>query len=287
MKLTFFLAILLSVLFIGCKKVQPNMPEPSNICDCLKEQRSTFFMGEKFGEEKIDLDTIIMPVYFADGNPANFDSINDTYVYFDANYSDAISYEWKVGNDPTLKTTKSFGLYFSGPVDISVRLVMKSKPNTVCIPGDDGIDTIYRNLTITNVTPSPLWGSYYGSSSEAPNDYFTIEIDTLTRFFSFLTPPYACNEVIKNLPNGKINPVSFIRQLGSSSYCFEGMGDQTPPYNDIIHVESISSYFPERCRGIYDPKTEEIKITYFTREIITPFQLGSEFTERVFIGKKI
>ncbi len=279
--------ILFFVLLVSCKKEQPLINTPKDVCNCLKEQRSSFFMGEKFGSQNPPFATIIMPVYFSDGNPVNFDSLNDVYVYFEANYKDAISYKWQVGNNATQQTTASFGLYFSGPVDnIPVTLITTSTPNPKCIPNDDGQDTVVRYLTIKNELPHPIWGSYYGATTDNPNDYFTIEIDTLTSYFSSI-PGNVCREVIKNLPNGKIHPVAFNREFGSMSYCFEGLGDVSPPYDDIIFVgQPQPLIFSQTSRGIYDRTTGEIRITYFTREIITPTQLGNEYTEHTFIGQK-
>lgn len=244
-------------------------------------------MGEKFGDLNIDLDTIIMPVIYADGDPANFDSINDVYVFFSANYDDALSYEWQVGNNTTSQTTKEFGLYFTDTMTINVRLIMTSTPNTKCFPNDDGIDTIDRVLSIRNVQPHPMWGTYSGHTTDNPNVDFTIEIDTLTRYSSQQSL-FLCQEVIKNLPNGKVNPVAFSRVLGSASYSFIGLGDVPPPYNDIIYVgQPNTSIFAQSSRGVYDPKTGEIRITYFTKDILSSTQLSGSFTEHTFIGKKL
>lgn len=110
MKPFIVLVFIVPFLFLGCKKVQPEMNEAQNVCDCLKEQRSTFFMGELYGDVQIDLDTVIMPIAFGDGNPANFQYINYTYITFSSNNPNALSYEWQVGNNSTTQTTKEFSL---------------------------------------------------------------------------------------------------------------------------------------------------------------------------------
>lgn len=285
----FYVSIIAVFLLItSCKKEQPLIGEAKDPCDCLTEQRSTFFMGEKFGDQRIDLDTVNMPVFYADGDSNNFDDINDVFVYFESDYEDALSYTWEVGSNSTQIFDQSFGLFFQDTTTINVRLIVTSEPNTDCFPNDDGIDTVDRILTITNPSPHPLWGEYEGYLEENPSDIFTIEIDTLTRFFSFLTPPYNCSEVIKNLPQGKVNPVSIIRAFGSASYAFEGLGDVPPPYDDITHIgQSSTSIFNQTSRGLFNPETDEIRITYYTREIITSFQLGTDYTEHVFVGTKI
>lgn len=282
------LLFLMILVLFGCKKIeQPTLTESNDPCDCLIKQRSTFFMGEKFGEQYIDLDTIIMPVGLGDGNPANFDYINYTYVTFKANNPSALSYEWQVGNNSTSQTSKEFSLYFLDSVSqMPVRLIMKSKPNKNCIPNDDGIDTIVRYLNIKNKLPHPMWGKYYGFSSEAPNDYFIIEIDT-AQFPITVFGESVLAEVVYNLPKGKTKPFAFGKDLGSASFCYIGAEDNLPPYTDLIYVGNKSEDFENKCRSYYNRKTKEIEIIYYTKEIITPFNLGTVFTKKIFKGKKI
>lgn len=67
-----------------------------------------------------------------------------------------------------------------------------------------------------------------------------------------------------------------------------GIGDMTPPYNDIIIVGDKSSLDPDlSCRGFYDRIKNELKIIYYTREILSPYQLSNVYVEKVFTGKKI
>lgn len=286
-KMTMLLVVALA-LVLGCKKkVQPDMGGAQNACDCLKEQRSSFFMGEIYGEQYIDLDTVIMPIYYSDGNPANYQYINYTYITFKSNNPNALSYEWQVGSNSTSQTVREFSLYFLDSLDqLPVRLITKSKPNTKCIPNDDGIDTIIRYLNIKNMLPNPMWGKYYGYSSEAPNDYFTIEIDT-AQFPITVVGDSSLAEVVYNLPNGKHKPFAFGRELGSASYCFVGAGDNLPPYNDLFYVGDKSLDFSNQCRAYYNRFTKEIEIIYFTREIIDQYYLSNTYTRKVFKGKKI
>jgi len=280
---------------LACKKIeQPEMDATQDPCDCLEQQRTTFSMGEKFGPEFIDLDTIYKPMNYGDGNPANFYPQTYAYVYFSANYKDAISYEWQVGQNPTTQTTADFGLYFTQLVDnLPVRLIIKSKPNKKCFPNDDGIDTIYRYLTIQCPILPPIVGKYEGSLQSNPNEKFVIEFDTLTRYYS-LWNSNVCGIVCKNLPNGKIKPLTVGSDLGGGSYSFflgEFEGD-IPHDDDIIYVKDdiggwINGYFHERSRGIYDRKTKEIKIWFFTKEVINATTLSQDVTAEIFIGKRI
>lgn len=266
---------------LACKKIeQPELSTVKDPCDCLIKQRSTFFIGEKHGDQYIDLDTIIMPVGFGEGNPINFEFINYTYVTFKSNNPNAISYEWKVGNNSVSQVVKEFSLYFLDSVNqMPIQLITKTKPNKKCIPNDDGIDTIVRYLSIKNKLPHPVWGKYYGFSSEAPNDYFTIEIDT-AKFPITVVGDSVLAEVVYNLPNGKLNPFAFGRALGPASYCFIGAKDIIMPYNDVFYVGDKSGDFNNRCRSYYNRFTKEIEIVYYTREIVDQFNLGQVFTKK-------
>jgi hypothetical protein len=84
-----------------------------------------------------------------------------------------------------------------------------------------------------------------------------------------------------------MRPVSIGRQFGSMTYSFQGCADAPGPYNDIIYVEDINSLFENSTRGIFNPVDNTIRITYYTREIIDQFQLGSEYQEHVFVGTKL
>ncbi|MBX2895412.1 MAG: hypothetical protein KF763_08210 [Cyclobacteriaceae bacterium] len=102
--------------------------------------------------------------------------ITDNFVVFraDSNYT---SYEWKIGDDPRTFTTKEVSLLFRYPEsNLPIRLIAKWLPDKRCFPEDDGIDTVYRYLTVIDKELNPIFGSYEGALTSNPTDIYTVEI---------------------------------------------------------------------------------------------------------------
>jgi hypothetical protein len=298
-KLTYILFFFLAV---SCKKDDFSSTGGYN-CANEKPVSADFMMGEIYGDEFIDLDTVVMDVDYKDGNPVNYD--RDTYrtVHFKANIAGA-SYEWQVGNNGTVKTSKEFSLLFSNRVGtIPVRLIVHKAPNKYCFPNDDGIDTIVRYLTVDNVEPHPLFGEYKGYSLSNPSEQFTIKMDT-SRFnqlgFEPYTGHYSVYNGVYNLPNGNTGWQSF---GGGTNSAVCGNYEYSPqlPYNHMWYCfgdykyilmtnEYPSTYTAEmnfknftRCR--YYPETKKIVIIYWYRKLITYNTFGPKMAD-VFIGYK-
>lgn len=280
----FFLAF---VVVSSCKKEQPQ-PDASLNCDCAKEVSADFKMGEKFGNQFVELDTIAMPIDYADGNPANYNYLNSVYVYFSANYENATSYEWQVGNNSTVHTEKDFGLYFNDTIGtIQVRLIVHAKPNLICNPYDDGVDTMVKYLTIRNVEPDPLTGFYFGYNTNDPTHFFTIQIDTARIYQNYLPNGFGLGLCLKNLPEGK--DWAFIQgNFGSTTSCFTSCDDKIQPYptNFVLYNEQYGNLDKSTC-GIYDKYKNEIRINYYSAPVINSTTLGTPFPKRTFIGKRI
>jgi len=289
MKNNLFLILCAFALLTNCRKEQPSMNENNN-CDCAKEVSADFQMGEKFGEEFVELDTIAMPISYYDGNPANFGYQNDVYVYFSANIKNAISYEWQVGANSITQSTKDFGLYFSDTIGtIPVRLIVHAKPNLICFPNDDGVDTVIKYLTIRNVQPDPLTGKYSGYNTNDPTHVFTIEIDTTRIATTFSPYGYHIGLGIKNLPDGNHNWFFVRGDFGSTTRCFTNVGaiGGQPYTGNVIVYDEEYGIFNKSTVGIHDLKTNKITINYYSVPVINQFTLGTPFPKRTFIGTKI
>ncbi len=289
MKNTLFPILCAFALLTSCRKEQPSMNENNN-CECAKEVSADFQMGEKFGEEFLELDTIAMPIFYNDGNPANFQYQTDVYVYFSANIKNAISYEWQVGANSIAQSTKDFGLYFTDTIGtIPVRLIVHAKPNLICFPNDDGVDTVVKYLTIRNVVPDPLTGKYSGYNTNDPAHVFTIEIDTTRIATTFSPYGYHIGLGIKNLPDGNHNWFFVRGDFGSTTRCFTNVGaiGGQPYAGNVIVYDEEYGVFNKSTVGIYDPKTNKITINYYSVPVINQFTLGTPFPKRTFIGTKI
>ncbi len=82
-------------------------------------------------------------------------------------------YQWKVGDDPLIRTAKQFELSFEKPYGaIRVRLITKyvAKRGTLI----SGVDTTFQDIYIGN--KPPLFGEYEGYNTDNPNHKFKIKI---------------------------------------------------------------------------------------------------------------
>ena len=87
-------------------------------------------------------------------------------------------YTWKVGNDERTWNTKKFRLNFIGTRGtIPIRLIVKNNSvDTGCNPGDKGIDTVTKYLTVLGSNDLAIVGAYKGYNVDNPNDVFTVTI---------------------------------------------------------------------------------------------------------------
>ena len=89
-------------------------------------------------------------------------------------------YVWKVGDDARTWTTKKFRLNFIGFIGtLPIHLIVKNNSvDTLCNPGDDGIDTVTKYLTVVGRESLAILGSYKGYNLDNPSDTFTVTVRT-------------------------------------------------------------------------------------------------------------
>lgn len=131
---------LLLITLTACRKEQPEMTtEISNPCDCASEVVADFDILEISGqtgsifEKTTPTDTIL----------------KNKSVRFLAKDS-AANYTWYIGNE--VLTDREVVRYFDNSIagqDISISLVIKKSPNTICYPNDDGYDSIVKILHVS------------------------------------------------------------------------------------------------------------------------------------------
>lgn len=122
------------------------------------------------------------------------ENLRDTSFFADSVYrNNRVSFEatrtydstvWKVGDDPRSFHKPSFNLSFVNFLGtIDVFLTARTTPNQRCFPGDDGVYTASKRLTVLEqfdkpgLSISPLVGSYKGAFKETPTDTFTVSIN--------------------------------------------------------------------------------------------------------------
>ena len=88
--------------------------------------------------------------------------------------------EWRIGTDPHTFTKNPQLLDFQQPVGtISVRLI-GTRAVDKCRPGDRGVDTLMKTLTVVPYDPAQpraaIAGVFLGAASNAPADTFRVSI---------------------------------------------------------------------------------------------------------------
>ena len=166
-KLNVFIILLAAVLLFlnSCCKVcqDPANPDCENYDPCFREITANFKMGSwveaSIGHKYFEMDTCH----------------RGTELTFEALDSSNVTYEWKIGTDPTVFTSRKFRLVFGSPAEIDVRLIVKKKDN--CVSGASLIDTLTKRLVIRNTTERDIFnGKYHGYLESNIKDTFNITI---------------------------------------------------------------------------------------------------------------
>jgi hypothetical protein len=141
MKHKLFYGVICSLIFLtACKKkVQPDMGAFNENCDCATEVSADFLMEEMASfinttgvVKQTDTDTM-----YADRD-----------VHFYALEPNA-NYTWVIGAETI--NEREFYRYFDASLigqTLEITLIVHKAPNNICLPSDDGIDTLTRYLTI-------------------------------------------------------------------------------------------------------------------------------------------
>jgi hypothetical protein len=274
MKRTLYILFFTLAFLTSCHKEQPNINDFKN-CDCVKEVSAEFQMGQKLQDVFFDLDTIHYYPSFEDHGTYWTSQLNgNCYVNFSANIENATSYEWQIGNSSVVYTSKEFGLYFGDTVGtIPITLIVKSKPNKICFPNDDGIDTLTRYLTITVMEKPTFFGTYLGANDYDPTNQFTIKIDTHMYGGLPISSQRYIGYGVKNLPFGN----EFAGFYNFNTCSFEGIDNSD---NDLIEIMS-------GAKGYYLKDKNELVIEYQSRVFNSLGQIISTSPKTKFRGKKI
>jgi hypothetical protein len=172
MKQLIFIALSIILLAqYSCKKVQPNMK--SLDCSCAKETSADF-----------DIEEIAGYGLWYEKRSITDSSFKDINIIFTAKAENA-TYKWYIGNE--ILETKSVMRFFNSSLvgqTISITLVVQKKPNYICLPNDDGYDSITKTVVITNrnfdssfLEPNPTLEGVYRMKEANGNDSVDITID--------------------------------------------------------------------------------------------------------------
>ncbi len=212
----------------GCKKPceDPTDPDCENYDPCYVANP----LSPDFSIEEV-VGITLKASFFTDTVLANgFSSVRFTAMH---GYQ---SYSWQIGTDDREFTDRVVSLQFIDPIGtISVRLIAKKydwQLDPICRPGDDGLDTMVRQLTVVKRKETRVEGTYFGrvERKNGVSDTLTVKVD-------WRTP----DSVL--FPNGMVSIDNFPR----------GCVDDTPygSYQDVFYGYTGFSYvggtYPDTC----------------------------------------
>jgi hypothetical protein len=168
-----FKYILIGVVCIGivfsCKKKQPEMSVLNAGCDCAKEVSADFLM------EEMSTGNTNFARYTNTDTICNYKNVRFTALEENAEYT------WYIGAEVIHE--KTFTRYFPnlGGQNVQIKLVVKKKPNTICLSNDDGIDSIKKYLIVSTNTSysdtSYLLEGVFRLKNPNQNDSVDIKVD--------------------------------------------------------------------------------------------------------------
>ncbi len=184
--LPIYLGVLILIGLVACNKDcnDPGNPDCPNYDPCcgLSPVNAGFTISEFLG---IYSDSVA--AYGLDTLKIETDSIIDpSYVIFEANYKGANEYKWQIGTEATPRFGKKIAVLFNSLINpvsnstIDIKLTVEDTPNLTCFPNDSGIDSLIKPLTIVPKNQAAIFGEWEGSSTEFPDETYTITLDTFT-----------------------------------------------------------------------------------------------------------
>jgi hypothetical protein len=155
----------------SCKKVQPKMKELD--CSCAKETSAEFDIEEIGGYglwyEKRSI------------TDSTFKEMNVIFTAKDTN----ASYKWYIGSE--VLNSRSVLRYFNSSLvgqTIPITLVVRKTPNKICLPFDDGYDSITKSFVVTNrdyessfLEPNPTLEGVFRMKEANGNDSVDITLE--------------------------------------------------------------------------------------------------------------
>jgi hypothetical protein len=165
------------------------------------------------------------------------------------------SLEWHIGRDVIYNQARVFRNSFPDNIDIPITLIVKRKPNLICFPNDDGIDTLtkyYKFLKEDKDYKKRFIGKYKGVFIDYPplKDSFEFEV-----FDSVMLDKYTVRSKngvmsIKRLPisvcdyqieMGLANPNELFWLLPGREWCIE----EGKPQIASLYFSFINNYTNE------------------------------------------
>jgi hypothetical protein len=243
--------VLLFTIVVALSHCGENSPfAPANPCSDKMPVTSKFSIYETVSDSLFVADTVLQ--------------YNTIVFEADEIYS---TYEWTIGDDVRVFTTKRLQLHFQQPVGrIDVRLRVTKTPDLTCFADDDGIDELTKSVVVIDWRNSLTIGEYVGINVSNPSQEFEVK---LTRELDVNSHP------IYNLEN--INE-------GCTDTKTPGRGGKVYRFSDLV-------WYGDGCKGVEGwvtlPTPDSIRIDYSFGDDTKPFtQQGYPRVKNIFKGKR-
>ncbi len=286
MKYTIFISVLL-LLFGGCQKCKKEVcPAPTSAK--FKMYQPLYYYDGYDNDKKIYTPE---KTYIADEDVFFMEST----ITFEAEDSMATSYEWKIGDDSRVFTTKKFSLRFKendlGAVrQLDIRLIIKKTPVS-CNAGDNGIDTLVRKVNFINgrteLEKWAMYGKYLGYNEDEPNKKFTIEIKREIRPSAVYEDVYGIglNYVVNLLPNCLSNGDAVYITIGGNNSAATFGWPESPLY--LLGAYTCVCDGNQRQLAYLSSDKQQITVLYGLFNIDRTTGKYSPRINKKFIGKRI
>ncbi len=244
----------------GCKRCDdPTNPECENFDPCWDAQPLQAADFKMWQPLRLDYTAPVYDTVF----------MNKTLVLeADSGYE---SYEWTIGLDTTKRHTRLEPVEFYAPYGrIDITLVVRWTPDTLCYPEDDGVDTVQKTIYVVDVKELPIWGSYHGYATSAPEDTFTMRLTH--EEYTWVTGEVG---ILEGLPVAGCRTPYIISgatafYLGTSS----GRIEVCDPHGRKVY-------------GVLSPGYDSLVVTYETYPVGPDAPSPTPFTQDTFIGTRI
>lgn len=254
----------------NCKKDcnDPSNPNCSNFDPCLnvadasftvKQYCSTFYNQASFEE-----DSLLTP----------------GQVIFEVNDQDVDSCYWKIGAEAQYRTGKSILITFDNQMEELLPVQLIVYKNLECCQDQLAQrDTIIRYIPLEHREGTRIIGSYTGYHEDAPNDTFTITIDSMSHPYD----NYTMFSVF-NLPEGCF--------VNSTIFPYQNFRDQPSILPSKTHLLLFTGFSSDEC-----PDPEGIgKVDLINNSIVIDYNISSRMIDtttntiprinKKFIGQK-
>jgi hypothetical protein len=189
-------------------------------------------------------------------------TLTKNIVVFKAD-TDYVSYEWKVGDDPRVFSTKEVPLSFDEPVShLKIQLIAKWNENSKCFPRDNGVDTVVRYLTVIDQKTNPIFGEYRGANQSNASDDFNITVmhDQFYDWINIININKGCYPIDESSGlRGFTTAMGYKTLLFNSGFYFESCNN--PKGIFILHPNghNVSVYYSTGNGSELVPETKRMK----------------------------